>query len=113
LGALSITSTRKFFTTAAAIDAADEELKFVDCKSITGKYSIGRGRDVGETEVEIEARGCVFSSLLRRISYLSIQTTLAQDCLPIYSLRAFFSHNYILHNTWENNCPLLIVIPTY
>jgi hypothetical protein len=52
------------------MNTAVRELYFVDCGSITGEYSFGRDRDVGETEVEIQGRGCVFSSLLRRISYL-------------------------------------------
>jgi hypothetical protein len=34
LGALSITSTRDFFTVAGAIDAAVEELNLVQCRNM-------------------------------------------------------------------------------
>jgi hypothetical protein len=56
LGALSITSTRDLFAIAEAMDTPVKELKFAKCRSITDKRSVGRDRDVGQTEVGTQGR---------------------------------------------------------
>jgi hypothetical protein len=92
LDASSKIYTRDFFAIAEAIDTAVEELKSAKCGSITNKRSVGRDRDVEETEVGIEGRRCVCFSVLRRINHLW------SDAFPykiacLYTVFALFFYN--------------------